>query len=127
MITMEKCAALSARLQDALSARDMKATDLCQKTNIPKGAISYYLAGKSEPKADRLYIICKALDVSEAWMLGYDVPMERQPEQKNNDAIADIIVRLRTDHKFFSSVEALYRLDSEQLDSLTQMLQALTK
>lgn len=60
-------------------------------------------------------------------MLGYDVPMERQPEQKNNDAIADIIVRLRTDHKFFLSVETLYKLDSEQLDSVTHMLQALTK
>lgn len=59
--------------------------------------------------------------------MGYDVPMETPQEQKNNDAIADIIVRLRTDQKFFLSVDALYKLDSEQLDSLTQMLQALTK
>lgn len=118
---------LGARLRDALHLKNMRASDLCQKTGIPKGAISYYLSGKSEPKADRLYIICKALDVSEAWMLGYDVPMERQPEQKNNDAIADIIVRLRTDAKFFKTVSALYGLDSDQLDSLAQLLQALTK
>lgn len=65
------------RLKKALEIRNMKAVDLCEKTKIPKGAISYYLAGKSTPKADRLYLICKALDVSEAWILGYDVEMER--------------------------------------------------
>ena len=95
------------RLKRALDIRGMKAVDLCEKTNIPKGAISYYLAGKSTPKADRLYLICKALDVSEAWMLGYDVDMAKTKVQKNNDAIADIVVKLRTDENFLSLVDAL--------------------
>ena len=64
------------RLKQALKIRNMKAVDLVELTKIPKGAISYYLNGKSTPKADRLFLICKALDVSEAWMLGYDVEME---------------------------------------------------
>lgn len=95
------------RLKKAIDLRNMKAVDLCEKTKIPKGAISYYLAGKSTPKADRLYLICKALDVSEAWMLGYDVEMERTQTQKNNDAIADIVVRLNVDSSFLSIVNAL--------------------
>ena len=95
------------RLKKAMNIRGMKAVDLCEKTKIPKGAISYYLAGKSSPKSDRLYLICKALDVSEAWMLGYDVDMAKTTAQKNNDIIADIVVKMRTDNRFLSIVDAL--------------------
>lgn len=95
------------RLKKAMDARNMKAVDLCERTGIPKGAVSYYLSGKSTPKADRLYLICKALDVSEAWMLGYDVAMVRTQAQKNNDTIASIVGRLRSDYEFFSVVEDL--------------------
>lgn len=105
------------RLKKAMDARNMKAVDLCEKTGIPKGAVSYYLSGKSTPKADRLYLICKALDVSEAWMLGYDVEMVRTQTQKNNDTIASIVVALRTDNEFLNLVEAL-RSDPEFLSAV---------
>ena len=70
------------RLREALSIRNMKAVDLVEASGVPKSAISFYLAGKSKPKADRLYIIAQTLDVSEAWLLGYDVPMARSQEAK---------------------------------------------
>ena len=110
------------RLRIAMSVREMRAIDLHNKTGVPKGAISYYLSGKSEPKADRLYIICKALDVSEAWMLGYDVKMERSESQKNSDAIADIAYQLKTDKEFFSIVSAIQKLDAEKRSSLLTFL-----
>ena len=100
------------RLKKAMDARNMKAVDLVERTGIPKGAISYYLSGKSTPKADRLYLLSKALDVSEAWLLGYDVPMVRTQAQKNNDTIASIVVDLRTDNEFLDLVDAL-RTDPE--------------
>ena len=108
------------RLKKALAMKNMKAVDLCEKTQIPKGAVSYYLSGKSTPKADRLYLICKALDVSEAWMLGYDVDMVVTQTQKNNDAIADIVVKLRTDNNFLSLVNAL-ATDKEFLAAVESM------
>ena len=108
------------RLKKALEIRDMKAVDLCEKTKIPKGAVSYYLSGRSTPKADRLYLICKALDVSEAWMLGYDVDMAVTQTQKNNDAIADIVVKMRTDSNFLNLVEALAK-DKEFLAAVESM------
>lgn len=119
---MENRVPLKDRLQMALDMRNMKAADLCQKTGIPKGAISYYLSGKSEPKADRLYIICKALDVAEAWLLGYDVAIEKTAKQKNNDAIADIVVKLRTDEKFLQAVKKIYTFDSDKLDSFLNLI-----
>ena len=55
----------------------MRQSELCDRTKIPKSAISQYISGAFEPKQDRIYLIAKALDVSEAWLMGYDVPMDR--------------------------------------------------
>ena len=115
------------RLREALEKRNMKAAELSKKTNVPEGAISYYLSGKSQPKGDRLYTLCVALDVSEAWMLGYDIPMERTVEQKKNDDMVKIIARMRKDPKFFTIVSKFAELPTEQYDSLITIISALGK
>ena len=66
------------RIKRALRIRGMKQSELCQITKIPKSAISQYISGAFEPKQDRVYLIAKALNVSEAWLMGFDVPMERE-------------------------------------------------
>lgn len=68
----------SVRLRKALSMRNMRQSDLCEKTKIPKSAISHYLSGSFVPKQDRTFIIAQALDVNPAWLMGFDVPMEKQ-------------------------------------------------
>lgn len=68
----------SERISTALAIRNMKQSELCAKTKIPKSAISQYISGAFEPKQDRVYLIARALNVSEAWLMGYDVPMERE-------------------------------------------------
>ena len=123
----EKVVKLKDRLREALVAKNMKAIELSEKTGIPKGAISYYLAGKSQPKQDRLFLIGKALGVSEAWLLGYDVPMERTVSQKKNDDLVTIIAKLRTDNKFFAIVSNLMDVPGEQYDSLATIVSALSK
>ena len=67
----------SKRIAAALSIRNMKQSELSNITKIPKSAISQYISGAFEPKQDRIYLIARALDVSEAWLMGYDVPMDR--------------------------------------------------
>lgn len=118
---------LRIRLKEALNVRGLKAVDLCERTGIPKSAVSYYLSGKSEPKSDRIYLISKALNISEAWLLGYDVPMERTEEQKNNDVMADIIERMKNDKNFFDVVKTLYNLDNDKFSSVQHMLLAFEK
>ena len=114
----------SARLREAMNHRQMRAVDLADKTGIPKGAISYYTSGKSKPKADRLYAIAEALEVSEAWLLGYDVPMRRTEAQKKNDQLAKLIVKMRTDADFCETVAALAALNESQYRGIKQLLAA---
>lgn len=125
---MKEKAKLKDRLQMAMDIREKKPVDLSKALKIPKSALSQYLSGaRSIKDSKRLYAIGKYLDVSEAWLMGYDVPMERPQAQKNNDTIADIVLRLRTDNEFFSVVESLTTLDNEKLRSVKQMLTAFQK
>lgn len=76
---------LKDRLKKAMDLRNLKPIDLVEKTKISKSAISQYMSGYTKPKQDRVYLLAQALNVSEAWLLGYNVPMEREnnTEYKN--------------------------------------------
>jgi len=98
---------IAARLKKAMDAAGKKQADLVRETGLDRGAISSYLSGKYEPKQKAIYKLASALDVSENWLMGYDVPMERSQESKKNDQLAKLIVRLRTDENFYNMVVAL--------------------
>lgn len=70
------------RLTQALFDRNMKPIELAEITKIPKSSISQYMSGYAKPKNDRIYLLAKALNVSEAWLMGYNVPMERTATEK---------------------------------------------
>ena len=72
---------IAIRIKKALKIKGMKQAELCKLANIPKSSLSQYLNGDFEPKQDRIYLIAKALNVSEAWLMGFDVPMEREPQK----------------------------------------------
>lgn len=67
----------SIRLRKAMNYRNIKQVDLVNKTGIDKALISNYLSGKYKAKHDKLHKLAIALDVSEGWLMGYDVDMER--------------------------------------------------
>lgn len=115
-------ATISDRLREAMAVKNKKQIDLVRETGINRSAISRYLSGEYEPKSKPVYELAKALDVSEMWLWGYDVPAERPKEQKNNDAISDIVVRLRKDEKFLLAVEKLYSFEPDKLESLLHLL-----
>ena len=74
----EKVESCSKRIAEALKIKGMKQYELCKLANVPKSSLSLYLSGAYEPKQERVYDMAKALNVNEAWLMGYDVPMERQ-------------------------------------------------
>lgn len=124
---MSKQAEMKDRLKNALDLREKKAADLARDLKIPKSAVSQYLSGNRTIKdSKRLFIIAEYLDVSEAWLMGFDVPMERT-YQKKNDTLADIIVHLRSNEDFYALVETLHSMDADKMKAVRAMLSALLK
>ena len=75
---IDKIESCGKRLEQAMTIRRMKQSELCKQADIPKSSLSLYLRGAYEPKQDRLYKMANVLHVSEVWLMGYDVPMERE-------------------------------------------------
>lgn len=74
------------RLNEILDERKMKQVDIlnlcqpiCEKYNIKlnKNDLSQYISGKVVPKQDKLSVLAFALNVNEVWLMGYDVPKEK--------------------------------------------------
>ena len=77
MTVWSKTSTTSQRLREAMRIRNMRQADLARATGLAKGGISNYVTGRYEPKSDIISKLAKALDCSEMWLWGYDVPMER--------------------------------------------------
>ncbi|SEN73840.1 Helix-turn-helix domain-containing protein [Amphibacillus marinus] len=78
------------RLNQIMSERNLKQVDILNLTKrfthgnlkISKTDLSQYVNGKTEPRPDKLFILAKALEVNEAWLMGYDSRKERTPGKK---------------------------------------------
>ena len=79
----------SARLKELMRERGLKQVDvlnlaqpLCAARGIAlsKSSLNQYVSGYAEPGRDKLAILGEALDVSEAWLMGYRAPRERDFE-----------------------------------------------
>lgn len=79
-----KTSTTSARLQEIMGKKQIKQADLARMTGISRGAVSNYVLGRYEPKSDIVNKFAKALNCSEMWLWGYDVPVERDSTKKSN-------------------------------------------
>lgn len=82
-----KASSTQKRLKHIMDMRNLRQIDIlnlvlpyCDEYGVKmhRSDISQYLSGKTEPNQDKLFILGLALNVSEAWLMGYDVPMNRQ-------------------------------------------------
>ena len=65
------------RIKEAMELRNLNQTDIVERTNIKKSALSQYISGKITPRQNAIDELSKVLNVSEPWLMGYDVPMKR--------------------------------------------------
>lgn len=68
------------RFNKAISMQNIKPIDLANKTGLSKSTISHYMSGYTKPKSDKLYILAHALNVNPTWLMGFDVPIERNSQ-----------------------------------------------
>ena len=65
------------RLNEAIEKRGIRPVDLANRADIPEATISQYRSGYAKPKYERIVRIADALNVSLMWLMGGDVPMEK--------------------------------------------------
>lgn len=74
------------RLKEIMNEQNLKQVDIIEKAKpicsqfdikLTKPDISQYLSGKVEPGQFKLMALAYALNVSELWLMGFDVPREK--------------------------------------------------
>ena len=115
------------RIREALSLRGMKQVELCEKTGIKKSALNNWLSQRWQPKQEPLYKMARALDVSELWLAGYDIPMERPAKQKEAEELADIIVGIKEDPQLRRINSYLSKLSGSQRDIIENVMKEMLK
>lgn len=96
---MGRISTTAKRLEELMHFYNINQNDICKKTSIPKSAMSMYISGQRNPRQDRLSDIAEAYNVSETWLMGYDVPMEKsttlqqcQKKIELNDELESMII-----------------------------------
>lgn len=75
---------------------------------------------------DILRPIAEALLTTPEYLLGWDEGT-MEAAKKENDTLADIVVRMRSDDEFSSVVKSLMALNSDQMAAIKQLLLVLQK
>lgn len=93
------------RLKEIMKMRNLRQVDIirlaepyCKEFNLKltKSDMSQFVSGKVEPGQWKLTILGKALNVSEVWLMGYDVPMEREEPAPTQNAEREEFAKLFT-------------------------------
>jgi len=73
----QKVATFAERLRELLDIKRITQAELCRQTGISKSSMSHYVKGDWEGKQDSVYAISRAMCIDEAWLMGFDVPMDK--------------------------------------------------
>ena len=60
------------RLKNVMDKKEISPAELSRLSGITPSSISDYLTGKYEPKQDKIDLIARALNISPAWLMGWE-------------------------------------------------------
>lgn len=110
------------RIKGLRESKNLTQEELAKFLKTTKQTISKYEKGiVTNIPSNRIEEMAKVLDTTPEYILGWE------QTKKNNDTMASIIIRMRSDFEFLSVVGQLNNLDEEKLRGVKQMLNAFLK
>lgn len=104
------------------SGRSQK--ELAEMVGVAASTFNDWVKAKKYPRIDKIEILANYFGIQKSDLIEEKMTDEKE---KDNEALASIIVRMRTDKDFMSVVKSLYTLDSAKINGVQEMLKAFTK
>lgn len=123
---LQKVSTISERLQIAMDKRKIKQIDLARVADVNQGALSRYIKGSYEPKSATIYKLALALGVSDMWLEGYDVPMERSQKQKEIDFKSNLYKKIASDMDLLKTISQYYNLPEEKQKTIRDLVDQMS-
>ena len=120
-VKIMKVSNTSERLKTILKMRGLKQVDVlrlaepfCDEFNVPlkKNDLSQYVNGKSKPGQFKLTILSCALNVSEEWLAGYDVPMQKSDFHLSSHE-KQLIIAYRSHPEMQPAIDTILGIEQE--------------
>lgn len=109
------------RLNELLLIHNEKAVDMAKRTDIPKSSLSLYLNGKREPRQNILTKIALSYNVEEAWLMGFEVPMERKDRFSKENAILD--AKITNDSVLKDAIKKYYAMNDADKKDIIEFIE----
>ena len=119
-------APISKRLRTALILSGKTQADLSRETGIDTSAISRYLKGTYAPKSTALYKLALALDVSDMWLAGYDVQMNRFKKQNETDFKSNLHNKIAQDTDLLITISQYYNLPEKKQRIIRELVESMS-
>lgn len=117
------------------SGRSQK--EIAEVVGVAASTFNDWCKAKKYPRIDKIEILANYFGIQKSDLIEEKLTEEKE---KDNDILADIIVRMRmdnnflsivgalmTDKEFFAAVESLHNLDSDKSKGVQDMLKAFGK
>lgn len=117
---------LSKNLRYYIERSGKERRELAEIWGFPYSTVTEWVNGNKYPRIDRIEIMANYFGILKSDLIE-EKSDEHREMQKNNDALSDIIVRLRTDDEFFRAVQILDEVDAAKLAVVIPMLSALVE
>lgn len=98
--------------------------DLAEMVGVAPSTFNDWVKAKKYPRIDKIEILANYFGIQKSDLIEEKMTEEKE---KDNEALASIIVRMRVDKDFLSVVKSLYDLDSAKINGVQEMLKAFTK
>lgn len=121
----------SQRLNQIMKEREIKQVDIlelvlpvCKKYGLKmnRSDISQYVSGKVEPNQRKLVALAEALNVSETWLMGYEIEGN---ELRNEEEKGKSFARLIFNENMLDAVIKLSKLQPEDKKTVVNLINSL--
>ena len=115
---------LAANLSYYIERSGRSQRELADMLGVATSTLNNWVKGQKYPRIDKIEMLANYFGILKSDLIEEKLTEEKE---KDNDLLADIVVRMRTDQSFREVVNTLYLLDSAKINGVKEMLQAFTK
>lgn len=115
---------MSKNIKRLMDDKNVSAKEMSKAIKVPYTTLLSWLKADNYPRIDKIEAMAAYFGVLKSDLIEEKMTEEKE---KDNEILADIIVRMRTDEDFHAAVLALYKLDPGKIRGVNEMLNAFQK
>ena len=116
----QKAATTLERLLQAMAEQGKTKEALAEEAGISLKIMSEFTSGKREMETHVIARLAKALDVSDFWLMGYDVPMEKTQQERDNELLAKLTLQIHENRELLGFIALMVKVPPEHRESVRQ-------